>query len=491
MNRRRSLTAIALAAAAVVFVALSTGTAFAGQAADKYEPDNTYLQAKSLPSVSFHTFTDRNYDDWAKFTVTATDTPWVIETLSMGPWTDTELYVYDAAGAAADSSLTYNDDTDWFSYSLSSSILFRPPHPGTYYVRVNDDDDQIGSYFLFLHKGIGRRVGGSNAVNVAVAASKVQWSDTTNPEEGTDEGPLSVVVCNSAYPADAVLASALADRLSTTVLFCNKTSIPKASQDEINRLLASDVWDDSHTQVYVVGSAGHVSSSVLRKINSLNNVYQVTRVSAADMNALSVLIANGDSGKWANVTAASQPIFLVNGAATAEGLLAQTLASQNRGPLLFVNRNSVPASVQTAILAMTATQIYIIGGTASVGTGVTTWLAANKPGATILRTSASGAPALSVAVASLAESKGWLDDQAMVLVGSKHLVEGACAVPMSMQAGHPLLITSSTSLSAPVKAFIGDSGTLNEVSYAVGDTTAISPATFDKWRLWYHLPLGP
>jgi len=491
MNWRRLLPASTLVVATIAFVALSAGAAFAGQAADKYEPDNTWHQARSLPSVSFHTFTAGNYDDWAKFTVTATDTPWVIDTLSVGAYTDTEIYIYDSAGVLTDTSLASNDDSDWWDRTLSSSMLFRPPHRGTFYVRVNDDDDQIGSYLLFLNRGIGRRIGGSTSADVAVSASRLQWSDTTNPEEGTDEGPDSVVACNSAYPADAVLAAGLAERLDTTVLFCGKTSISKATLGEVNRLLMSDFWDDQHTTVYVIGSSSHVSSAVIKKLNAVNSVYQVKRISAADNNALSVLIAKGNSGAWENVATGSNPVFLANGAATAPGLLAQTLAGSNRGPFFFVNKTGVPASVQTALLAMTPSDVYIIGGTDTVGSAVTAWLATNVPGAAVHRTSASDSSALSVAVASLGRTKGWVDENAMVLIGSKGLVMGACGVPMVAQGGHPLLITSSTSLSSPVKAFIGDSGILNQVSYALGTTKSISPATFDKWRLWYHLPLAP
>ncbi len=99
--------------------------------ADAYEPDNTQGAAKPITvggAAQRHNFHIAGDQDWVRFSATA-GTAYVIETLNLGPASDTVLELYDGSGTR----LAYNDD---YGGTLASRISWIAPSGGTFFVKV-------------------------------------------------------------------------------------------------------------------------------------------------------------------------------------------------------------------------------------------------------------------------------------------------------------------------------------------------------------------
>lgn len=104
-----------------------------GGGGDVYEPDNTYLQARTI-TVDGNAQTNHNFhiagdNDWARFSAVAGNN-YIIETLNLGSQSDTILYLYSTNGTTL---LASNDDSGG---TLASRIVWSAPASGNYYIRV-------------------------------------------------------------------------------------------------------------------------------------------------------------------------------------------------------------------------------------------------------------------------------------------------------------------------------------------------------------------
>jgi len=111
--------------------------------ADRYEPDNTFSDAKTIgngeiQSRSIHAL---NNQDWARFTLASTATNVRIET--DGPSGDTELWLYGPDSVAT--TIGYDDDG---GFDLFSRIFVPTLAPGTYYIRVRAFGSSLIPFFV-------------------------------------------------------------------------------------------------------------------------------------------------------------------------------------------------------------------------------------------------------------------------------------------------------------------------------------------------------
>ena len=110
----------------------SGGGGGGGSQGDRYEPDNSPAQAKAIStdgSAQTHDFHVAGDFDWLKFNATQGHR-YTIETLNLGPNSDTYLYLYDTNG----SSLLVEDDDGGSGYA--SRIVWTAPRNGAYFVKV-------------------------------------------------------------------------------------------------------------------------------------------------------------------------------------------------------------------------------------------------------------------------------------------------------------------------------------------------------------------
>jgi len=107
-------------------------TAVGSGGGDGYEPDDASGQANTITvddDAQTHNFHMPGDEDWVKFSATA-GVAYTIQTLNLGPRSDTYVYLYDTDGSTE---ITHNDDGGG---GLASRITWAAPANGTYYVRV-------------------------------------------------------------------------------------------------------------------------------------------------------------------------------------------------------------------------------------------------------------------------------------------------------------------------------------------------------------------
>jgi 2',3'-cyclic-nucleotide 2'-phosphodiesterase (5'-nucleotidase family) len=98
---------------------------------DMYEPDNSMEEARWFAvngQPETHGFAPCQDSDWVKFEARAGDS-FMIDTLRLGQWYDTILYLYDANGTE----LASDDDS---GQGLASAISWTAPADGVYYVKA-------------------------------------------------------------------------------------------------------------------------------------------------------------------------------------------------------------------------------------------------------------------------------------------------------------------------------------------------------------------
>lgn len=108
---------------------ISAGTEVCIASDDRYESDDTYIEARPIYGVQTHNISTLADEDWMRGMAKAGQT-YVIATSNLGPNADTYLYLYDTDGQTL---LAANDD---HGGTLASRIVWECPATGTYYVVV-------------------------------------------------------------------------------------------------------------------------------------------------------------------------------------------------------------------------------------------------------------------------------------------------------------------------------------------------------------------
>jgi len=113
-------------------------------AADSYEPDNTYSQAKVITSGVQQTHSIRPVGDvdWVKFTLTKANSV-TLQTSGLDGY-DTRMWLYDSS----QHQLAFDDDSGTGYYAAITANL----NPGTYYAKIDEynSNDIIGTYYIDL-----------------------------------------------------------------------------------------------------------------------------------------------------------------------------------------------------------------------------------------------------------------------------------------------------------------------------------------------------
>lgn len=465
---------------------------------DAYESDDTSATARVLPETSVHTFHSGTDADWFKISADTTGTVFTIETqyISDPPalW-DTEMTIYevDAGDPTGLHELWNQDDSDvWDAYG--STAFFKAPAPGTYYVEVLPlDEVDRGYYSTFVYEGIGRRVGGVNRFETAVALSKTMYPESPNGAWGTDATPSGVIVVNGASFADALSAGAWGamrpgtdDDETYPLLLTTTGTLPSATRAEIERLAVSQYWDGAEFTVYVVGGPSVVSDAQLQLIKSLPYVTDAVRVSGANRYATASAVASMTMD-----ISTPDTVVLANGLGWADGVSAGPLCGAMAAPMLLTRADALPAETSQWLLDHpSVSNIVIVGSGSVVSTAVADALAAAPFSKTVTRLSGGDRYATAYEIAAYGTDEGYFDGAGLTLVSGLNFPDGLAAGPFSMLTGGgfgpgPILLTRPSELSEPVIDYFADWTDLSRPSYVIGSEAAISNQAFREFLgLW-------
>lgn len=465
---------------------------------DDYESDDTSATARVLPETSIHTFHNGTDEDWFTISTDTTGTPFVLETQYISDpvaiW-DTRMTIYgvDAGDPTGLHELWTQDDSDvWEAYG--STAFFKAPAPGTYYVKVEPlGEEDRGYYTTFVYEGIGRRVGGADRFETAVALSKTMYPDSPNGAWGSDAAANGVILTNGMSFADALAAGAWGAMRPDTdddepfpLLLTTTDVLPSVTRAEIERLAITQWWDGDEFIVYVVGGPSVVSDAQLELIKTLPYVADAVRVSGANRYATASAVAS----MTMDITT-PDTVVLASGLGWADGVSAGPLCGAMGAPMLLTRADSLPADTsQWLIDHPTVSNVIVVGGSSVVSTAVVDVLEADPYNMTVTRLAGADRYATAYEIAAYGTDEGWFDGAGLALVSGLNFPDGLAAGPFAVLTGDsydpgPILLTRTSELTEAAIDYFVDWSDLSRPSYVVGGEAAVSDQAFREFLgLW-------
>jgi putative cell wall-binding protein len=202
----------------------------------------------------------------------------------------------------------------------------------------------------------------------------------------------SLVLASAAQPGDQIVAASLARAVSGPALLASPKWLPSTTYDEIKRLKPK--------RVFVLGSTAVVSKAVSDKIASMGcTVVRINSRNRFQTSALSI------ERTVSEAAASKRPVdtaYLVNGTGLADALSAAPVLGKTGRPLLFVDKDSMPAYTTKALKKSGIKKLVLLGSAGAISAKQEKAL--KKAGYSVSRIAGANAYRTSVAIASHAIS---------------------------------------------------------------------------------------
>lgn len=221
----------------------------------------------------------------------------------------------------------------------------------TYYFRVRFGFDytpqhslprrQVSRYSntaVIKGEGISRRIFGATRKETAIAVSLEGWGN----------GSENVILTREDNYPDALTGTPLSKQLDAPILFTNSKKLTPATEEEIWRLKARNV--------YILGGATAVSQEIE---NYLKKDFTVIRIGGKDRYETSKLIALklGYTGK----------VMITTGLDYHDALVGAPMAACDSMPVLLTKPKELPQFTKEALAQIKPTEIIVVGSLAAVG----------------------------------------------------------------------------------------------------------------------------
>lgn len=226
------------------------------------------------------------------------------------------------------------------------------------------------------------------AVAVLLAGVGVAPAQAADPayfrQSGADRYGTAAAVSSKAFPngadnvflasgttfPDALAGASLAAALGGPILLAQKSTLPAATRGELERLHPKSIT--------LLGGPGSISDEVGQAALAYASV-EVRRIAGADRYETAVAISTGFTPPVSTVYIASGTNFpdaLTGGAA---------IGGTTGGPLLLVGRDGIPSSTAAELTRLQPSNIFVLGGPASVSDAVLEALRPYSPNPPIRR----------------------------------------------------------------------------------------------------------
>jgi glucose/arabinose dehydrogenase/putative cell wall-binding protein len=189
------------------------------------------------------------------------------------------------------------------------------------------------------------RIAGSDRYATAAAISAAHF---------TPGVPVAYVATGLNFP-DALAGGAAAAHDHGPLLLVTQNSIPSATAAELSRLHPG--------KIRVLGGPGAVSNAVASALDAYTTG-PVQRLSGADRYATAAAVSA------ATFSPGVAAVFIATGANCPDALSAGGAAGHFGGPILLTTANQLPAPIQTELSRLDPQQVFILGGTAVISSGV-------------------------------------------------------------------------------------------------------------------------
>ncbi|MGD8168803.1 cell wall-binding repeat-containing protein [Herbiconiux sp. P16] len=296
------------------------------------------------------------------------------------------------------------------------------------------------------------RIGGADRYEVSAAISASMFSP----------GARNVFVASGEVFSDALSGSALAGAFpevsGAPVLLVSKDRIPTAVAAELTRLHPKNI--------YVLGGEATIAPAVQTALQGFATS-PVERIAGADRYAVSAGIA----GRF-------QPgvpvAYVASGAVYPDALSGSAAAGLEKGPVLLVGKDGVPASVATELARLKPARIVVLGGVNSVSDAVVTTLQAAAP-----TTRIAGSDRYAVS-AGISASK-WAAGTTTVYISSGATFPDALSGSAAAIANKaPVLLVTANSVPDPVAAELQRLKPRHIV--VLGGTNSVSDSVFNALK---------
>jgi putative cell wall-binding protein len=196
------------------------------------------------------------------------------------------------------------------------------------------------------------RARSSTAVTRISGADRFAASAATSAFAFNESVPVAYVASGENYP-DALVGGAVAGRAGGPVLLTKKDELPQVIADELARLKPA--------KIVVLGGTAAVSEATKAKLNA---IAPTTRVSGADRYASA---ANASKSTFAEQT---RVVYVASGENFPDALSSGAAAAANRGPVLLVKKDGIPAEIAAELRRLDPRKIVLVGGPAAVSDSV-------------------------------------------------------------------------------------------------------------------------
>jgi ell wall binding domain 2 (CWB2) len=326
------------------------------------------------------------------------------------------------------------------------------------------------------------RVGGGDP---AADAAGVALAVYPSSAPGTHPAVITLASSDS-WQAALASATLMAPPIRAPILLSGSSSLPSATKDALRELAPSGSGPVGGVQLIRVGNVPTppgLRTAGIKGNDPFTLAAEIDRFASA---------ARGKTSVNVIIAAADNPAF---------AMPAAGWSAESGEPILFVNRNSVPAATRQALLSHQSPHIYVLGPPAVISDGVMAQL--KKYGA-VKRVGGATPSANSVAFATYRDppcpygqpcahvpgSFGWAmrsPGHGYVLLNEHRPLDAAAAAPLSASGdyGPQLLLDSAATLPSAVLNFFldyatpgytqqGPTAAVYNHGWVIGDKSAIS-----------------
>ncbi len=274
-----------------------------------------------------------------------------------------------------------------------------------------------------------------------------------------------VYVASGAQFADAATAAAIAGQQGAPLLLVQPTAIPAAISTQLTRLAPA--------RIVVLGGTGAVSAGVFDQLKAYTTptAGQVSRAAGADRYATAVDLAE------TTFTSPVDTVVVVDGQDFADAVSAAPLAALDQGPVLYVQPDAVPSSVDDALLnVLKPTHIVIVGGTAVVSDAVAGRLVATYLGGDASRlTRLGGADRYATAEQVALQVADGSSPAAVYVASGLSFPDALTGAALAASLGDPVLLAKPTT-PLPAGTAAGMAAMKPQAVIVMGGSSALSDA---------------
>ncbi|MDI9217095.1 cell wall-binding repeat-containing protein [Clostridium tertium] len=179
---------------------------------------------------------------------------------------------------------------------------------------------------------------GSNRYSTAVELSKSSFTAAD-----------TIVISNGYAVPDGLAATPIASYYKGPLLLVEKSSIPSETQNEIKRLGAKNA--------IIVGGTGIVTSAVESQLRNLG-ITKITRLGGVNRYETALQVAKYIDQNLYDV----ENVVIANGYGEADALSIAPVSGRDRMPIILVESNNIPSSVNSWLKSEDLNSAYLIGG---------------------------------------------------------------------------------------------------------------------------------